>query len=61
MDVERLYQEYQDELRKLVTINEKRDFSAEGESEYRIQYRTVEVAKRRVIAAQHAEYQAVKR
>jgi hypothetical protein len=57
MDVERLYQTYKQELSKLVAINEKGDFSADGEAEYRIQYRIVEVAKRRLISAQNAQYE----
>jgi hypothetical protein len=52
MNVDQLYQEYQNELRKLVQINEKSDFSEQGEREFQRQRNRVDTAKYRLIFAE---------
>jgi hypothetical protein len=52
MNIEKLYQEYQNELRKLVQINEKNDFSETGDAEFQKQRNRVDTAKYRLIFAE---------
>lgn len=61
MDVERLYQEYQEEVRKLVAINEKHDFSAAGDAEYDRQSNRVATAKYRLVLAQKRQQEETTR
>lgn len=60
LTIEMLYSRYEYQMKKLVRINEKRDFTAKGDAEFQRQNCLVELAKIRLIAAQNAQYQAAK-
>lgn len=53
VDVQLLLDAYQDELDKLVKINEKQDFSASGDAEFEAQKARVKDAKEAVIRAEN--------
>jgi hypothetical protein len=55
MTTEQLSQKYQDELKKLVEINDKHDFSPEGDKEFHRQSNEVYWAKCDLVNAQARE------
>ena len=52
MTIEELLKAYENELKKLVEINDRNDFSAAGDAEFLRQRETVKTAKEAIIRAQ---------
>ncbi len=51
-DIERLLQVYQDEMKRLIEINEKRDYSKQGDKEFHQQSENVFWAKNALVIAE---------